>query len=125
MSSKRTSAFRKGTALQQRDLADAILQSGDAKIGSCGHSLAGRPLWMVGKYDICFSCYEARQREIESSLPLEATVNVKQFRLLCHKRNQMATALRACITVLIDAQCGCEPERQSAIQQAQDALSDD
>ena len=123
MKIKRTSSFVKGSALQQANLATAIDQS-EVQVGSCGHSLTGRPLFMVGKYDVCFDCYEKRQREIESFLPVEASVNVKQFRSLVHKRNQMSVALRACIAVLIDAECLCEDARQAAIQQAQEALSD-
>lgn len=71
MKIKRSSAFQKGSALQQASLAAAISQS-EVQVGSCGHSLTGRPLWMVGKYDICFDCYEERQREIEKSLPEDA-----------------------------------------------------
>ena len=123
MKIKRTSSFVKGSALQHANLATAIDQS-EVQVGSCGHPLTGRPLFMVGNYDICFECYEKRQRKIESSLPAEASVNVKQFRGLVHKRNEMATALRACISVLIDAEYPCEDARQAAIQQAQEALSD-
>ena len=30
-------------------------------IGTCGHVLKNRPLWMVEKYNICFVCYEAKK----------------------------------------------------------------
>jgi len=96
---KRSSSFVKGSAFQHANLATAIGQS-EVQVGSCGHPLTGRPLWMVGKYDICFECYEKRQQKIESSLPVEASVNVKQFRGLVHQRNELLKALmELCKTV--------------------------
>ena len=33
-------------------------------IGTCGHELKNRPLWMVGKYNICFACYETNEADV-------------------------------------------------------------
>ena len=99
MKIKRTSSFVKGSALQHANLATAIDQS-EVQVGSCGHPLTGRPLFMVGNYDICFECYEKRQRKIESSLPAEASVNVKQFRGLVHQRNELLSALQLALRYL-------------------------
>lgn len=43
--------------------------------GSCGHELKGRPLWMVGKVNICFPCWEtevAEQKRILQNITPEA-----------------------------------------------------
>lgn len=130
MKIKRTSSFVKGSALQQANLAAAIDQS-EVQVGSCGHPLTGRPLWMVGKYDICFDCYEERQREIEKSLPVEASVNVKQFRGLVHERNELLKALQSALkelewldrNALIKSRAGGDYIEVESIQEVRAAIS--
>ena len=52
-------------------------------IGSCGHELVSRPLFMVGTSDLCFACYEAHQGQAT----LAATWAAEQT-----KANQRASA---------------------------------
>lgn len=54
------------------DLGEKVLH----ELGSCGHELKNRPLWMVGKYDICYDCYLAQKQivNIAASLGAEAVV---------------------------------------------------
>lgn len=35
----------------------------------CGGDLTSRPLWMVGKFEICFSCYEALEKQGNRPVP--------------------------------------------------------
>lgn len=45
------------------------------ELGSCGHELKSRPLWMVGKSQLCFSCWEnevAEQKRLMENITEEA-----------------------------------------------------
>jgi len=96
MKVKRTHTFQKGSAQRHREIIEAQDRYPGAPLGSCGHLLIARPLWMVGKYDICYSCYLKREhtRRIQrrawrrdnyrSVSPL--TVYTNAVRLSPHKR---------------------------------------
>lgn len=44
-------------------LNDGSLQGAEETCKECGKPLGSRPLFMVGKYDICYPCYYAKERE--------------------------------------------------------------
>jgi len=45
------------------DLADKQAEyTGNGICPRCHQPIGTRPLWMVGKYDICFTCYEEQEK---------------------------------------------------------------
>lgn len=46
-----------------------------AELGTCGHELGSRPMWMIGKSQLCYACYyneEQEQRRILDNITEEA-----------------------------------------------------
>lgn len=79
--------FRNGDYVQYvRELAE---QPKDVKVcASCGNVIGSRPLWMVGKYDICYSCYEEKKHAIEQATAIEAPTKAEQVAAEVQSDNQ-------------------------------------